>query len=361
MNKHNPPAVNEITPAQKASLKSRLIVAAILILILVPSFFIGWWVFFGVALAFLVIATYEMCRAPGHKLPLYVYIFTYIVVICFVSWFVFKGNFRALEAAKAANQTYTFSLENYFSSLDISVIGIAVAIGFYLLFAVTDSNFKFEDCLYFIFFTIVLGLGFQAVFFIRYYPFYLFGYDMASGFPDTQWYFLSNGQISTGKELIQNPTFRFLTSSSLLFFVLLGTCLNDAMAYFYGSLFGKQKMNERISPHKTWEGFFAGWICGTVACLLFGLLLAYFGFPMLPTLTIDKWYWIVLLSILIPLFGDLGDLAFSFVKRHYGIKDYGSILRGHGGIIDRVGSDLFAALGTAIILIFISNGWDFFI
>jgi CDP-diglyceride synthetase len=356
MNRRPAPAVNEITPAQKASLRSRLIVAAVLIVLLVPSFFLGGWVFFGVAGAFLVVATHEMCRAPGHKLPLYVYIFTYIVVLCFVSWFVFKGNFRALEAAKASGETYNFSLENYFSSLDISVIGIAVAIGFYLLFAVTDSNFTFEDCLYFIFFTIVLGLGFQAIFFIRYYPFYLFGYDLASKFPDEIWYF-----GLTGQELIANNTFKYLTSSCLLFFVLLGTCLNDAMAYFYGSLFGKQKMNERISPHKTWEGFFAGWVSGTVACLLFGLLLAYFGFPMLPTLTIDKWYWIVLLSILIPLFGDLGDLAFSFVKRHYGIKDYGSILRGHGGIIDRVGSDLFAALGTAIILIFISNGWDFFI
>jgi phosphatidate cytidylyltransferase len=82
------------------------------------------------------------------------------------------------------------------------------------------------------------------------------------------------------------------------------------------------------------------------------------GYPLLPTLTLDKWYWILLLSMAIPLLGDLGDLSLSLIKRHWKIKDFGSILPGHGGILDRVDSDMFVCVGLAIIVIFITNGWN---
>lgn len=349
--------MNDITPQAKASFRSRMIVAAILIAIMVPAFILGGWVFFGIVAIYVVLAVYEMIHASGKKYPWYIQALTYLIVFCYVYWFVFKGNFHEALAAREQGTSYTFSLENYFQTLDISIIGIGTSLALYFFIAILDKRFTFEDASYFFLFTILLGLGFQAAFFCRYYPFYLFG---SGDFAKQTWYL-----GVSGAEMVSSrtgyPLFSYLTSSSLLFFVLVGTCLNDTGAYVIGSLYGKHHMNERVSPHKTWEGFFGGWVWGSVSCLAFGLALAYSGYPMLPTLSSGTWYWIVLLSLTIPLISDLGDLSFSLIKRHFGIKDYGSILKGHGGIVDRVGSCFFTCMYTAIILVFITNGWNFFL
>jgi CDP-diglyceride synthetase len=345
--------MNEITPAAKASLRSRLIVAAVLIAIIVPAFFIGHWVFFICVGIFVFLATTEMIRAPHKRYHWYVYVLTYLVVLSYVYWFVLKGNLREYFLAKNDSINYVFSLENYFSNLTISIIGVAVSIFCYFLIGILDKDFTWDDVAYFIVFTLLLGLGFQALFFCRYYPFFLFNQWRPAS---ATWY----GGF-TGAQLIDQDFFKYSASSSLLCFVILVTSLNDAGAYFIGSLFGKHHLNERISPHKTWEGLIGGWVIGTVGGLLFGLILAFMGYPMIPTLSSQQWYWIVLLSLALPLVADLGDLAFSMIKRHFGIKDYGNLLQGHGGIVDRVGSDLFTCIFTAVALIFIANGWNFFI
>lgn len=347
--------VNDITEQQKASFKSRVIVAIILILLLVPAFILGGWVFFVAIAVFVGFSVYEMIHAPRKKYPHYIQAITYIIVFAYVYWFVVKSNVRAYIDQ---GSSYSFSLENYYSSLYVSIIGIAVSLGLYSLFAIVDPRFSWNDVTYFFTFTLILGIGFQAFFFCRYYPFYLFGYN--DNFKSTVWYL-----GVTGSEMVSDPLkytgFSLWGSSSLLFFVLLGTCVNDSGAYLFGSLFGKHHMNERISPHKTWEGFFSGWACGAIACLVFGLVLAATGYPMLPTLTLSSWYWIVILSLTVPLISDFGDLTFSLIKRNYGIKDYGSILKGHGGMVDRVGSAFFTCMYVAIMAIFITNGWNFFL
>lgn len=350
------PEVNEFSPQAKASLKSRLIVAGILIILIIPSFFVGGWLFFGIVAIFLILAITEMIKAPQKTYKWYVYALTYAIVLSYVYWFVFKGNFGQYFASKHNPQapTYVFSLEDYFSTLDISLIGIATSIFCYCLVGILDKNFTWNDVAYFITFTLLLGLGFQAFFFCRYYPFHLFGFNRT--FSEQAWYGFANGT-----DLINSNIFKYLGSSSLLFFVVLITTMNDTGAYFVGSLFGKHKMNERISPHKTWEGFFGGWIFGALCGLIFGFVITFLGYPMVPTLDKDHWYWMAALAVVLPLISDLGDLSFSMIKRSFGIKDYGNILRGHGGIVDRVGSDMFTCIFTAVVLIFIAHGWNFFI
>lgn len=357
---NNKVEVNEITPQAKASFKSRVIVAAIMLVIIIPAFVLGGWVFFIAMAVFLALATYEMITATGKKYPWYLWVCTYLIVFSFTYWFVIKGNFAAYLAYKNAlkldpstTATFHFSLEEHFQNLDVSVLGIGAALGMYFLMGICGHDVSFDDVAYFITFSLILGLGFQAAFFIRYYPFYLFGHNPS---------FAGNQAMLgyTGNELIKTNIFKYLISTELLVFVFLGVTMNDTFAYVFGSLFGKHKLNEKVSPHKTWEGFFGGWAVGTVSCLAFSLPLTLCGYPMIPTITAETWYWLIPLSILIPLFGNLGDLSFSFIKRRYGIKDYGNILKGHGGIIDRVGSDLFACLGVAIMLIFLTNGWNLF-
>jgi len=340
---------NELTPQYKASLKSRVIVGIVLAAILVPTFILGGWVFFCVIGAFLAIAIHEMSKATKRPYGWYVYVATYIIVFAFVYWFVVKGN---LEDYQINPSGFVFSLEKHFHNFDISWITVVCALGFYFVVAIADENFSFGDVSYFITMTLLLGLGFQSFFFLRYYPFYLYGVN-----PE-----FANQSIclsTIGKDLVETPLFSYGASVELLFFVIIGVVLNDTIAYFVGSLFGKHHMNERVSPHKTWEGFFGGWIGSFLITSGIGLAFAASNTPMLPTLTLDQWYWIVFLAFVIPLFGDLGDLSMSFIKRYFKLKDYGTILRGHGGILDRADSAMFACIGVMVLLIFITNGWNF--
>ena len=107
---------------------------------------------------------------------------------------------------------------------------------------------------------------------------------------------------------------------------------NDTGAYLSGRSFGKHKLFERISPNKTWEGFVGG--------VLFAMLLAlnleqYFGI-------LNKWEWAGM-ALIIGVFGTLGDLVESMLKRSLGVKDSGNILPGHGGLLDRFDGLLIAA------------------
>lgn len=107
---------------------------------------------------------------------------------------------------------------------------------------------------------------------------------------------------------------------------------NDTFAYLVGKNFGKHKLLERISPKKTVEGFVGGLIFTIIA----GYLIAIFS----NTLSIYLW---LIISIIMSIFGTLGDLIQSKFKRQAGVKDSGSIMPGHGGIFDRLDSIIFAS------------------
>jgi len=109
---------------------------------------------------------------------------------------------------------------------------------------------------------------------------------------------------------------------------------SDTMGYFVGRAFGRHKLYEVVSPKKTVEGSLGG----LLGALLFGGLLAHFWFlPTLPLLNA------ILLSIAAAAAGQAGDLCESLIKRSVGVKDSGTLLPGHGGILDRVDALVFAA------------------
>ncbi len=116
----------------------------------------------------------------------------------------------------------------------------------------------------------------------------------------------------------------------LVFFAMVW--MNDTGAYIVGVTMGKRKLFPRISPKKSWEGFFGG--------VLFTLLLAYiFSYYIVEVTKID----FIVMSLMISTFGTLGDLCESMLKRTMDIKDSGNILPGHGGVLDRFDALIFTA------------------
>lgn len=107
---------------------------------------------------------------------------------------------------------------------------------------------------------------------------------------------------------------------------------NDTGAYLSGRSFGKRKLFERISPNKTWEGFLGGLILAVGVSLS---LQQYFGY-------LSKGQW-VCVALIISIFGTLGDLVESMLKRSLNVKDSGNILPGHGGLLDRFDGLLLSA------------------
>ncbi|TAF78115.1 MAG: phosphatidate cytidylyltransferase [Bacteroidetes bacterium] len=123
-----------------------------------------------------------------------------------------------------------------------------------------------------------------------------------------------------------------------IFFILWAS---DSGAYFAGKAFGKHKLFERISPKKTWEGFFGGLALASILAYILGIY-----YTDLPT-----WKWISLACIITTI-GTYGDLVESMLKRSLQIKDSGNIIPGHGGILDRFDGLLLASPFIAFFLEF---------
>jgi phosphatidate cytidylyltransferase len=117
-----------------------------------------------------------------------------------------------------------------------------------------------------------------------------------------------------------------------LFFALALNWCGDSVAYYTGRAFGKHRLAPVVSPNKSWEGA-AGSVAGSV---IFGVLYMGYFQPVVPV------WKVVVIAVVANVAGQLGDLAESAMKRGAGVKDSGHILPGHGGLLDRVDSSLFA-------------------
>lgn len=135
-------------------------------------------------------------------------------------------------------------------------------------------------------------------------------------------------------ELRNGGTYGF-AMMMLLFAIIWCT---DIFAYFGGRSLGGPKLAPSISPKKTWSGF----LCGLSGGMIAGLIAAsVFGIP--------HYLWIAFLSIVLSLSGQLGDLFESALKRRFNVKDSGNLIPGHGGVMDRADSLIFAAFAAYVI------------
>lgn len=167
-------------------------------------------------------------------------------------------------------------------------------------------------------------------------------------YPDRKKYDADDAFYILGGVFFLGTAFNFLITirnMSLDYFVyiMLVTFMTDTFAHFFGTKLGKIKLCPKISPNKTVEGALGGTFFGTFIGVVYFLTFIKVDAHIIA---------IVLISLFLSIMAQFGDLFFSSVKRKYGVKDYGNIMPGHGGVLDRVDSLLFAILAFTFAITF---------
>lgn len=316
---------NEISEQTKKSMKTRIITSIVLAVLFIPAVFLGGWYFIGIIFVVSLVASFEFVRATKLQKrywPLYVLVAIFSLLLTF--WFFIKRNIGVDDYAFYELQHW--NIKDAFQTVEISTMLLVFTLITLFSLLIMDQNFNFDIASYLFLLILFIGIGMQSFLFIRFFP--------------------SKNQASPA------------LASFLLIYIVLGTFMNDIGAYFVGVLYGKTKMVPNISPNKTWEGFVGGVLISFIVSFLFAMISSLAGAPILQSLSHKKWYWLILLSFLMPLFANVGDLFFSATKRHLKIKDYGSIIVGHGGVLDRIDSLILVSLITSMLVILIENNWS---
>ena len=183
-------------------------------------------------------------------------------------------------------------IDHYFNSLptDASVTGFAI-ISFLILAGIVlnSDHYSFDDAAYPIASAFYVGFGFQNLIAAR------------------------------------------LDSWEKVLFALFIVWATDIGAYLFGRQFGQNKLLPKVSPNKTIEGSVGGILSAIIVALVFGLINHGVYAP-------HNFFWLLICTILFSIFGQFGDLVESAIKRHFGVKDSGNLIPGHGGILDRCDS-----------------------
>ena len=294
-------------------MKTRIITGALLFLFVTPFIIFGTYSMAVFVLLLMTLGMIEFLNvkknANLNKYPIYMYVLT--IIFAFLIIFdipLFTGSFNY----------QTGVLDAYIVNplwIVLSAVVILSCSVFDKRYTIIDSIYAFTTMLY-------LSLGLKGMLYLR-----------------------SVG----GVENINHGTM-------VIVYVLLVTCLTDIFAYFGGmtcyKLLGADKvhkLNERISPKKTIEGTIIGTLFGTVLGFLFAMLAL-----KNVDLGIAHWSIYLLMSFVLSICGQIGDLVLSAVKRHFAIKDYSNLLPGHGGVLDRIDSLLLNSMIAAIFLVTMS-------
>ena len=271
-------------------MKTRTITSVFILLVTVPIILLSKYIIYPIALSALaVMATYEILHAIGVEKNWYLSVPAYILagVFPFASYFV----------TAESSFTYLLTIAALIYIYMIYIMGVAV-------FSKGQTSFKvISEVLLSITYVIV---SFSSLSMIRYID------------KDVGLYKL------------------------MLVFIVSWVC--DSMAYIVGSLIGKHKLIPEISPKKTIEGAIGGVVSAIIAYMLFGLILDL----AVPNMKVN-YIVLAVFGLVLSVVSQLGDLIASLIKREHNVKDYGKLLPGHGGIMDRF--DSIMAVSTILLIL----------
>ncbi len=360
--------MNKLSSSSKHGMSQRLITGTVIVCTLGPCIFFGNWAFFILFAIFAVVGIHEILKAPGpRKYNWLVQLVVYAFVLSFIYW-IFLKDYWGVEGSPIYGGTGF-----YLDTIYISVIAMVMYLFVLFLIAIASPKVQLSDVTYLFSIGVFFALGFQGMYFLRYFAngagIYGNLTEVTTSFTETP---------ITGSEYFLNYYQAYGLNQSwascLTFcFVLIGTWMADVGAYFFGVFFGKHRMNPRISPHKTWEGFFGGVIVSVGCSLGMAAIMEYcFNMPLIPGILQFQhsdlleamgvmggtaWPIIVICAVLMPFVGNIGGFLFSLIKRQFGIKDFGNLFPGHGGVIDRFDSVMSNAVVIACIIVMTAGGW----
>ena len=159
-------------------------------------------------------------------------------------------------------------------------------------------------------------------------------------------YNLNDALFLVGSVVFIGLSFNLLTvirnfNVAYIIYLLLITTITDSFALFTGMFIGKHKLAPEISPKKTIEGAIGGSLMGTIVATAFYTTVINSSVPLV---------FVILITLALTVVGQIGDLAFSAIKRYYGQKDFSDLIPGHGGILDRFDSLVFVVLAFILVL-----------
>lgn len=271
-------------------MKTRIITSVFIVLVTVPLILLSEYIVYPIALSVLsFIGVYEILRAIGKEKEWFLSIPAYLLaaLLPFSSYFVKSGN----------STTYIMTMAALVFTYLLYIMGVAV-------FSKGKTSFVTISE---VFLTITyVVVSFTSMSLIRY----------------------------VDKEV----------GLFLIGLVFIAAWVTDAFAYIVGSLIGKHKLIPEISPKKTVEGAIGGVVFATAAFLLYGLILDL----AIEGMTVN-YIALLVFGPLLSVVSQLGDLIASLLKREHGIKDYGTLFPGHGGVMDRFDSIL--AVSTMLLIL----------
>ena len=278
-------------------MKTRIITAIVAICVLLPVLIFSDTVIFPIALAILsLVALYEMASCIGLKKAWALTIPTYLLALGLPFLIRYGGGIETLRQ-------YAFAA--------ICV----VILYFFSVLTFSHGKYKLQSVAIWFMTAFYILLGFNAISVLRF-------YETAGG-------------------------------KYVYLLVFIGAWVTDTFAYFCGMLFGrggKHKLIPDVSPKKTWEGSIGGVVFCMISMVIFGLIVNRISdFE-------ANYILLVIAGLLISIVSQIGDLCMSVIKRTYGIKDYGKLFPGHGGVLDRFDS----TLAVSVILAAFCSFFDFF-
>ena len=284
-------------------MKQRLITSAIITVGLIAVLFLSWTPVYPAVLAFFAsVAVFEVLRTFRLDKKLFIAIPSYV-----------------LSAVMPC-------LAYIFDTFEISIIGISHTFSFLLIFALTVYIF-----LFYLFVVVVFERGKMK-------------------FAEASSAFISVFYIVASFSAL--VLMRYIDKIGLFCLgpVLISAWITDCGAYFAGYFFGKHKLIPEVSPKKTVEGAIGGVLSAVAGMMLYGLIANHITSNIEGITTVIPNYLVLALSgAILSVVSQIGDLIASVIKREHGVKDYGNIFPGHGGIMDRFDSVIAVSMITLVI------------